>query len=391
MSPYLRWRFPDQRQPLFDLDQPLGIEFQPVGVALQIPRQIGQLLQQSLPGRGCVRHVIVDAGQTFDSAGGFAEAVDDARHPAFAFVQQGCRSVCQLQEGLGIAQPFALHLQVLLFTGLQGRFGNLIYLKAEQVEALGDGAGIAAQALQLSARLLNLMRLARYLAAQGQQAAVPVEQVHVCAGTEQIQMLPLSVDVDEEGGHFTQELPRDGTPVDAAEISPAAAHFAAEDQCFRRVGIVQPFGLQQTADVVCRGRPIGGAVRAFGFTRRHPGIQLKDGFDLCAVCARAHHIRRCPVAQQQSDGVDNDRFAGAGFPGQDVQAGVETKLQPVDDREVADLKFGQRRGRFDLAAVCGQESWLHVPLFKRGVARWRSHGSEARPCRIKTELLWLSF
>ena len=43
-------------------------------------------------------------------------------------------------------------------------------------------------------------------------------------------------------------------------------------------------------------------------------------------------------------------------------------MQPVDDREVADLKFRQCGGRFGLFAVGGQESWLHAPLFKRGVA-----------------------
>jgi len=82
---------------------------------------------------------------------------------------------------------------------------------------------------------------------------------------------------------------------------------------------------------------------------------LEYRFHLFPVCARAHHFRGSPVAQQQSDGVDNDRFAGAGFPGQDVQATVEAKLQPVDDREVADLKLRQRGGRFDLATAFGQE------------------------------------
>ena len=69
---------------------------------------------------------------------------------------------------------------------------------------MGDSARVAAHPLQLSAGLLDLVRLTGHLTAQGHQAAVPVENIHMCAGTEQIQMLPLSVDIDQPGGQFAQ-------------------------------------------------------------------------------------------------------------------------------------------------------------------------------------------
>ncbi len=41
------------------------------------------------------------------------------------------------------------------------------------------------------------------------------------------------------------------------------------------------------------------------------------------------------AAEQQADGLDEDRLAGAGLAGQDVEARLELDLDRVDDREVA--------------------------------------------------------
>ena len=54
----------------------------------------------------------------------------------------------------------------------------------------------------------------------------------------------------------------------------------------------------------------------------------------------ADHIGRRPAAEQQAQGVDDDRLAAAGFSGQQVQAAVESNAEALDDRVVFDGEFG---------------------------------------------------
>ena len=56
------------------------------------------------------------------------------------------------------------------------------------------------------------------------------------------------------------------------------------------------------------------------------------------VLAGADEVARRAAAEQQADGLDQDRLAGAGLAGQDVEAGVELDLDRVDDREVRDAE-----------------------------------------------------
>ena len=250
-----------------------------------------------------------------------------------------------------------------------------------------DRAGIAAQPRQLLPRPLHPLHLLRHTAAQWQQAAVPVEQMHVRTGPQQSQMLALPVNVDQQRGHLAQKLTRDRAPVDAADAAAVAAHLAAEDKRLRRVRVVQPLGLHE--------RQRGRNSRFAGVVGRRRGCQPEGGLDLGPVRARPHHLRGRPVAQQQPDGVDDDRLARAGLSGQDIQSAVKTQLQPVDDGEVAHPQLIQRRGRFHLqrragraggrGADSGQEGWLAMPLLDRGMICLRGHSVGARPNRQSGE------
>ena len=75
---------------------------------------------------------------------------------------------------------------------------------------------------------------------------------------------------------------------------------------------------------------------------------LEDRFDGRGVLAGADEVARGAAAEQQADGLDEDRLAGAGFAGQDVQAGVELDLDRVDDREVLDAKEAEHRKEREL-------------------------------------------
>jgi hypothetical protein len=56
------------------------------------------------------------------------------------------------------------------------------------------------------------------------------------------------------------------------------------------------------------------------------------------LLARADEIAGGPFADKQTDGADEDRFAGAGLARQDVQARTELHLKRVDDSQVADAE-----------------------------------------------------
>ena len=61
---------------------------------------------------------------------------------------------------------------------------------------------------------------------------------------------------------------------------------------------------------------------------------LEDRLDRGGVLAGADEVAGGAPAEQQADGLDEDRLAGAGLAGQDVEARVELDLDRVDDREV---------------------------------------------------------
>ena len=66
-----------------------------------------------------------------------------------------------------------------------------------------------------------------------------------------------------------------------------------------------------------------------------PSGAFEDGLDGGGVLAGAHEVGAGAAADEQVDGFDEDGLAGAGFAGEDVQAGLEFDLEPVDDRQMA--------------------------------------------------------
>ncbi len=68
---------------------------------------------------------------------------------------------------------------------------------------------------------------------------------------------------------------------------------------------------------------------------------LENRFDRRRILAGAYKVARRPAAKEESDGLDQDRFAGPGFPGEHVEARVELDLDRIDDREMFDAKKPQ--------------------------------------------------
>ena len=72
-----------------------------------------------------------------------------------------------------------------------------------------------------------------------------------------------------------------------------------------------------------------------------PRIQLDEAFDQTAIAASAHVIGVGSRAEKQLHRVNENRLARARFAGDDIEAGAELELEPVDHGEVLDAQFFQ--------------------------------------------------
>ena len=71
---------------------------------------------------------------------------------------------------------------------------------------------------------------------------------------------------------------------------------------------------------------------------------FEDRFDGGLRLAGANQIGGRAGAEQQADRLDEDRLAGSGLAGQDVEAGLELDLDGLDHRKVADAEEAQHVG-----------------------------------------------
>ena len=131
-------------------------------------------------------------------------------------------------------------------------------------------------------------------------AGESVEQVEVRVGIEQGLVLVLAVKVDEAGGQVAQRGGRREGAVDERAAAALRGDLAADEQ----------------------------------FVARR--LVLEDRLERGAVLARPDEVGRGAAAEEQADRLDEDRLAGAGFAGQDVEARAELDLDRFDDGQVSD-------------------------------------------------------
>src|SRR5207244_13565152 len=65
---------------------------------------------------------------------------------------------------------------------------------------------------------------------------------------------------------------------------------------------------------------------------------LKNGFNARHLFPGADELARSPVPEEQTDGLHEDRFAGPGLTGKDVESRIELDLDRVDDGEPFDAE-----------------------------------------------------
>src|SRR5690606_16920659 len=212
-------------------------------------------------------------------------------------------------DALGVLQGGQLRLQRLLLVGSGGHAVDLVDLERQRVEAT--------RALALGL-------------AQGLEPALDLGQAL------------------ERGAVARQRLLGLGRqqPVELA---------ALRRRRLQLLGGVLPEHHRQAADALGElGHGDQLAVDARGVTaaarqaarRRLDRGGLQGGLHQRGLAAAADHAHVGATAGQQLQGVDDDRLAGARLAGQDVQAGGELELEPVDDREVLQFQRVQHAAQY---------------------------------------------
>ncbi len=73
--------------------------------------------------------------------------------------------------------------------------------------------------------------------------------------------------------------------------------------------------------------------------RRLAVADVEPGAYFSAFLSMTHAGGIGPVSQQQTQRIQQDRLAGAGFPGKRAHARAEIDLQVINDGKVADLQI----------------------------------------------------
>ncbi len=138
-------------------------------------------------------------------------------------------------------------------------------------------------------------------------------------GIRQGPVVVLAVDLDQRRPDGAQDLHADRLVVDEGAGAPVRDLDPAQDQ-------------------VALGVDVGGGREHAG---RMVGGHVEHRRDLALRLALAHQAAVAAAAERQREGIEEDRLAGAGLPGQDAQAFAKVQLELIDQDDVADRELNQ--------------------------------------------------
>src|SRR5581483_3051137 len=154
------------------------------------------------------------------------------------------------------------------------------------------------------------------------EPGVGVEQPELRPPAQQREVVALAVDVDEVRCELRQRRGRHGAAVHPGD-APARRHVARDDQ-HAVLRLDAKLGQQLGQTLVL-------------------AVKLEDPLHARGGRARADDLRAQPRTEQPRERVDEDRFARAGFAGDDVEARPELQPDPFDDGEVLDVELDQHK------------------------------------------------
>jgi len=152
-------------------------------------------------------------------------------------------------------------------------------------------------------------------------AAVGIEQRAMSCGIDKGAVVVLAVDLDKSRTERAQHLHADGLVVDKGAGAAIGKLHPAHDQ------------LTVTAEIVIGQHP----------ERRMAFGEIERGNDLALLGAFAHQRSFAASAERQREGIEQDRFAGAGLACKRGKAGTEIDVEAVDQDDVTNGKSGQHR------------------------------------------------
>jgi len=211
-------------------------------------------------------------------------------------------------------------LQRVFLAGREGGRLDLVRLEAEVVGAL---EGVAAAALELGHLPAQVGGGGVRGADVGHQrgvAGVRVEDGALLVAAQQRLVLVLAVQIHQQPPQLAQQGGGGGGAVHPGAAAPLGGHLALEHE-HAVIDLDSPL-VQQPGHLVAP-------------------VHLEHALDGRALLARAHHVARRALAQQQRQRADDDRLPRPRLAGQDVQSRAELDGESIDQREVPDAQLGE--------------------------------------------------
>ena len=72
--------------------------------------------------------------------------------------------------------------------------------------------------------------------------------------------------------------------------------------------------------------------------------EVEGGFKLGLVFSGTDLVSQASTADQQGDGINEERFTGSGLPGQDRKPGLELKTELLNERKIDNAQLGEHCG-----------------------------------------------
>ena len=195
--------------------------------------------------------------------------------------------------------------------------GSMAQIVRFALGALHAGAVLLKRAVGRAARLPQLLQRRDIFL----QAGKGIEQAPMRGGIDQRALVMLAVNLDQRAADRFQRLHRDRLVVDEGAGAAIGELHAAQDHF---TGVVE-------------------AVVGEDRGRRMPLRHIEHGDDLALLRAVAHQAGVAAAAERQRKGIEQDRFARAGFAGQYRQPFGEFDIEPLDQDDVADRQTRQHK------------------------------------------------
>ncbi len=340
----------NRRQALLQLGQTFRVQFQAVQVVAQFRGGLagldhGAVEQIHHPGQlrigfAHLAHVVQAAGEQAGGAGRIV-AVQGQQHP-----------LASLQQAAGVGQPPVFGLQLGQFALGQIQFFQLPDLVAQQFQPVVALAGGLAQPVQFRLLVAPVPEGFRQFAEQAAMAGEVVQQLALGLTAQQGLVLVLAVQIHQHLAQLSQAGGRCRLAVDEGLRGAIGGDHPADDAL---AGAVQFVFLQP-------GLGLGRIVGAEGDA------------DFGLIGPVADHAGVGPIAQRQPQGIEQDRFAGAGLAGEHGQSTLQGQFQALDDGEVPDVKVGQH----GISSARSSAAW--PAGFRSDRAARDAAGGSASPC-----------